>query len=230
MAYKHRVNTTKYEIIKAATETFLEKGYTATSVRSIAADLDMNPGLLMYHFPTKEHLLSELVEMLCEFQWQLMRSIVDDGNSLLMALCLELATIASVCDDNEILKDFYISSYSNPLTLGIIRKNDVQRAKLVFADYCPDWNDEQFAAAEILVSGTEYATFMTAGDEVPLEVRISGALRSIMTVYGVPKETREMKIANILSMDYHGIGLHILEEFKKYVNDTNEHTFEELTQ
>ena len=155
MARKRRVSTTKYEIIKAATKAFLEHGYTATSVRSIAADLDMNPGLLMYHFPTKEHLLEVLVEMLCDFQWKIMQLVVNEGNSSLMAVCLELATMASMCEDNEIAKDFYISSYSNPLTLGTIRKNDTQRAKLVFADFCPGWTDEQFAEAEILVSGTE---------------------------------------------------------------------------
>lgn len=230
MAYKHRVNTTKYEIIRAATETFLEKGYTATSVRSIAADLDMNAGLLMYHFPTKEHLLAELVEMLCNFQWQLLKTVVDEGNSSLMAVCLELATIAAACEQDEVIKDFYTSTYSNALTLAIIRKNDVQRAKIVFDEYCSGWSDEQFAEAEILVSGTEYATIMTAGDPVPLDVRIAGALNNIMAIYGIPSEIRKMKIDKIMALDYHNIGKRVLGEFKKYVNDTNEHTFEELTQ
>ncbi len=228
MVHKHRASTTKYEIIREATETFLEKGYTVTSVRSIAAELDMTPGLLMYHFSTKEHLLCELVNMLCDFQWQLMNTMVDDGNSSLMALCLELATIAAVCEENEVLRDFYTASYSHPLTLGTIRKNDKERAKLIFADYCSDWTDEQFAEAEVLVSGTEYATFMTTGDEVPLDVRISGALNNIMTIYGIPEELRKMKIEKILAMDYRNIGLHILDEFKKFVNDTNEQIFEEL--
>ena len=228
MARKRRVNTTKYEIIKAATESFLERGYTATSVRSIAADLDMNPGLLMYHFPTKEHLLEVLVEMLCDFQWKIIQLVVNEGNSSLMAVCLELATMASMCEDNEIAKDFYLASYSNPLTLGTIRKNDTQRAKLVFADFCPDWTDEQYAEAEILVSGTEYTTLMTAGDTVPLETRITGALNNIMTIYNVPEETRKIKIEKILAMDYHGIGKRILGEFRKFVNETNEHTFEEI--
>lgn len=227
MARNRRGSSTKHEIIKAATEAFLEKGYTATSIRSIAADLDMNAGLLMYHFPTKEHLLEVLVEMLCEFQWQLLKSVVDEGNSSLMAVCLELATIASACEDNEILKDFYIASYANPLTLATIRKNDTDRAKIVFADFCPDWTDEQYAEAEILVSGTEYATLMTAGYAVPLETRIAGALNNIMTIYQIPEETRKMKIEKILAMDYHGISKRILGEFRRFVEETNDHTLDE---
>lgn len=228
MAHKRRVNTTKYEIIRAASQAFLEHGYSATSIRSIAADLEMNAGLLMYHFPTKEHLLAVLVEMMCDFQWQMMKTAVEEGNSSLMAVCLELATMASMCEDDEIAKDFYLSAYSNPLTLGIIRKNDAQRAKLVFSEYCPDWEDKHFAEAEILVSGTEYTTFMTAGDEVSLEIRIAGALANIMMIYNVPEEIRKMKISKILAMDYHGLGKRILGEFRKFVEETNEHTFEEL--
>lgn len=228
MARRRRVNTTKYEIIREASKAFLEHGYSATSIRSIAADLDMNAGLLMYHFPTKEHLLAVLVEMMCDFQWQMMKAVVEEGNSSLMAVCLELAAMASMCEDDEIAKDFYISSYTNPLTLGIIRKSDMRRAKLVFSEYCPDWDEEHFAEAEILVSGIEYATFMTSDSEVSLETRIAGALANIMAVYKVPEETREMKIRKILAIDYHGIGKRVLREFRSYVEETNEHTFEEL--
>lgn len=228
MTHRRRVNTTKYEIIQAASKAFMEQGYTATSIRSIAAELDMNAGLLMYHFPTKEHLLAVLVEMLCDFQWQMIKNMVDEGKSSLLAVCMELATMAAMCEDDEIAKDFYLSAYSNSLTLGIIRKNDIRRAKMVFGEYCPDWTDQQFAEAEILVSGTEYATLMTAGDEVPLEVRIAGALNSILLTFNVPEETRRIKIDKIMAMDYHGIGKRILGEFKEYVDETNEQVFEDL--
>jgi len=228
MAHRRIVSTTKYEIIQAASKAFLEHGYSATSVRSIAAELDMNAGLLMYHFPTKEHLLAVLVEMLCNFQWQMMKNVVDEGNTSLMAVCLEFATMAAMCEDDEIAKDFYLSAYSNPLTIGIIRKNDTLRSRMVFGEYCPDWNEQHFAEAEILVSGIEYATLMTAGDEVPLEIRIAGALNNIMTTYNVPEETRKMKTEKILAMDYHGLGKRILDEFKVFVDETNDQAFEDL--
>lgn len=38
----------------------------------------------------------------------------------------------------------------------------MQRAKNVFGIYRPDWTDVDFEEAEVLVSGVEYATFMTA--------------------------------------------------------------------
>jgi AcrR family transcriptional regulator len=47
---------------------FLEQGYTATSTKQIADELDIVLGNLNYHFPSKEHLLAELADMLCNFQ------------------------------------------------------------------------------------------------------------------------------------------------------------------
>lgn len=223
-----RVNTTKMEIVQVATKMFLEKGYTSTSIKSICDELQISTGNLTFYFPTKEHILAELVEMLCNFQRKIMYDIVKEGNTSLAALCLELATMAAMCEEDEILKDFFLSSYSHPLTLEIIRKNDAERAQMVFKEYCPDWDEQDYVEAEILVSGIEYATLMTTDDSLPLEVRISGALNNIMTTYNVPEEVRKAKIAKILSLDYHEIGRRIVIEFKEYVNKVNKNAFEEL--
>ena len=225
---RRRVNTTKLEIIQTATRMFLENGYTATSVKAIANALDMSTGHLTFYFPAKEHLLAGLVDMLCSFQWALMKQHVEEGESLLMAICLELTSMAAICEENEITKDFFISAYTHSLTLEIIRRNDAQRAKLVFAEYCPNWSDRQFAEVETLVSGIEYATLMTTGDSASIDMRISGALNSIMLLYQVPEEIRRQKIQRVLAMDYRAIGRTVLQEFMAYIEETNEQAFEEL--
>ncbi len=219
---------TKLEIIQVATRMFLEKGYTNTTTKAICDELEMSKGNLTFHYPTKEHLLAVLVDMLCEFQWKLMEEEAGDGISSVMAICLEMMSMASACEKNEIARDFFVSVYSSPMTLDIIRKNDAKRAKKVFAQYCEGWSDEQFAEAEILVSGIEYSTLMTTDFSVPLGTRISGALNQIMTIYNVPEETRKMKIQKVLAMDYHSIGARILSEFIEYVEKVNEQAFEEL--
>ena len=84
-------------------------------------------------------------------------------------------------------------------------------------EYCPDWTDEQFREAEILVAGIEHATLNAIDKTVPLETRISGALNTIMTIYNVPEEIRKIKIDKVLAMDYLSIGKRIFKEFKEYV-------------
>lgn len=46
----------RHQIIKTAASLFAAKGFDATSMRDIAADLDMNAGSLYYHFKSKEQL------------------------------------------------------------------------------------------------------------------------------------------------------------------------------
>ena len=114
------------------------------------------------------------------------------------------------------------------MTLKIIRENDTERSKEVYKDYCKGWTDEEFAEAEILVSGIEYATLMSLDEHVSLETRISGALDKILIIYGVPEDLRKTKIKKALSYDYKHIGERIFKEFKEYVDKTTEENFEQM--
>ena len=219
---------TKLEIVQVASRQFLEKGYSGTTVSAISKELEMSPGNLTFHFPTKEHLLAELVDLLCSFQWVRMEEEANEGFSSIMAICLELTSMASACEDDPVIKDFFISSYTSPMCLEIIRRNDTDRAKKVFGDYCRDWTHEQFAEAEILCSGIAYATLMTAEDPVSIETRISGALNNILQIYGIPEEIRQAKIRKVFAMDYKNLGRQVLMEFKEYVKNANEQAFLEL--
>jgi len=228
MAHRRKCNTTKLEIIQVACRLFLEQGYSKTTIKSIANELDISTGHLMFYFPSKEHLLFTLVQMLCDFQWKMMQSIVKEGTTSLMALCLELSSMAAACEDDETARDFFIAAYTHPLTLNLIRKNDTERAEAIFADFCPNWERLHFLEAGILVSGIEYTTLMTTGEPVPLDTRIAGALNTILTTYRIPEETRKLKIERVLSMDYRSLGQRVLKEFKEYVKEANEQALEDL--
>lgn len=219
---------TRFEIVQTATRMVWEKGYSGTSIKMIAKELNVSTGNLTYHYPTKEHLLSVLVDELCKFQRKLIEEEAEDGISSVMAVCLELMSMASACESNPIAKDFFISSYQSPVTLKIIRENDTERSKEVYKEYCKRWTDEQFEEAEILVSGIEYATLMSLDEHVSLETRIAEALDKILYVYNVPKKIRETKIKKALSYDYKHIGERIFKEFKEYVDKTTEETFEQM--
>lgn len=209
--------STKNKILRVSTTMFLEVGYSKTSPQMIAKELKVSTGNLTYYYPTKEHLLAVLTDLLCKYQWKMIKNEADDGISSLLALCFELMTMAAACEESEVAKDFFVSTYQSPKCLEIIHNNDTARAKEVFAEYCPDWTDEQFREAEILVAGIEHATLNAIDKTVPLETRISGALNTIMSIYNVPEEIRKMKIDKVLAMDYRSIGKRIFNEFKEYV-------------
>lgn len=226
MSAAKKLNATKKEIILTATRMFLERGFTDTSVKLISGELGISTGNLTFHYPTKEHLLAVLVKMLCDFQWRSMETALDDGSSPLMALCLELAAMAAICEENPVSRDFYLSAYTHPMTLDIIRVSDQKKAEKLFANYCSDWQTMTFAEAETLVSGIEYATLMNTPCSPPLDVRLSGALRAILKIYCVPDNEVEQCIEKVLHMDYRKICRQVLAQFTDYVHNVTEEQLE----
>ena len=199
---KRKIINTKLEILQCSMELFLEKGYTASYVTTIAQKLGISTGNLTFYFPTKEHLLAELVKELCVFQWQTMEKAATDGKSSLLAYLLELATIVSVCDENSVAKDFYLSAYTHSLPLKIIRESDTQKTETVFSEYCKGWSETDFIIAENIVSGIEYSMLVTEDTaEVSLEKRIKSSLDVIMKIYDVPENIRKSLLQSVISMD-----------------------------
>ena len=219
---------TKYQIIEVASEFFFEAGYSVTSPKMIAGELDISPGNLTYYFPTKEHLLSEIVKMLCEFQQKLLDYESDKGIDSIGSICIELMTVAAACQESEIARDFFTAAFQSPLCRDILRNDHVNRAKRIFAQQCNDWTDEQFVRAELLIMGLQYITIVSTDDILPLKTRISGALNQILSIYNVDKETINTEIKKVLDMDCRILGKRVLAEFIAYVEQTNEHTLENM--
>ena len=227
MARKEKFQT-KPEIVKLALHTFLTQGYTESSTKKIAKELGISIGNLAYHFPTKEHLLAELTALLCDYHMIIMEAEVDEGKTSLLAYLLELTSMMAICDENQVAKDLYTAMYRNPLPLKLIREADTQKVKSIFADYCPDWEDDDFAMTENAVSGIEYASLMEENAEnIPLEKRIAKILTVVMKAYNIPEDIRHMKIQKVLTMDYRRIGRQFVAGFAEYVETINQQVLDE---
>lgn len=217
----------RLEIVQRAVNLILENGYSATSPTAVASALHISLGNLTYHFKTKDQILAVLIELLADFQWQTVQEVMEEGETPITALCFELTAMAAMCEENEVARDLYVSAYTTFRSLEVIRKSDKERAKKVFAEFCPNWTDEMFAEAELLVSGIESATLMTTSDSPSLEARIAGAMDKILSIYNVPEERRKMKIDKALSLDYRTYGQNLFENFKKYVFELTDKSFED---
>ena len=227
MARRERFQT-KLEIIKLASEMFLTQGYTEASTKQLAVELDISYGNLGYHFPTKEHLLAEMTTRLCDYHLIVMEAEIDEGRTSLLAYLMELTSMMAICEENEVAKDLYTSVYKHPMSLKLIRQADTLKIKSIFAEYCPDWTDEDFALTENAVSGVEYASLMTENAEgVPLDKRIVKTLNVVMKAYNVPEDIREQKIQKVLSLDYRRIGRQFIEGFTEYVEKINNEALNE---
>ena len=228
MARTRKPSPMKAAIIKTASELFFENGFSKTTSGELCKKLDIGTGNLTFYFPTKEHILAVLVQMMIDYQWQEMESAADEGKSSLLAYCLELTTLVSISEEYPEMNDFLLAAYTHPMTIDLIRANDVEKIKQVFSEYTSTWDSERLTEIEAIISGIEYATIMKTEHSATLERRIEGALNSIMLLMGVPEETRQKKIKKVFAMDYLSIGRKVYEDFKQYVTETNENALDEI--
>lgn len=205
-----------------ASRRFIENGYTKTDKLAVAKELGISAGNVSFHYPTKEHLFVAFVEELCDFQWRMIDILEHEDKSPLLALCIEFATMCAAAEENEAIRDIYLSAYRLPMPLAVIRENDTRKTKQIFSEFNPDWTDEQFIVMENLYSGIEYGTFSSAGkSEVSLDLRIASALDTALSMYNVPESLRKQKIEKIIAMDYRSLGRKILTDFKDYITAVN---------
>lgn len=223
-----RVTTTKYEIIQVASEFFFDAGYSNTSPKMIAEELGLSTGNITYYFPTKEHLLSVLVEMLCDFQLKMLEAEADIGMGSVASICLETMTVAVACDESEIARDFFTAAFQSEICRNYLRKNHVERAKKIFKNECTNWADGEFHQAELLVMGLQYAAIVPTNADIPLKTRIAGVLNQILSIYNIEEETRQKEIEKVLTRDCRGISKQVLDEFTRFVERTNEQTLEQM--
>lgn len=215
---------TKYEIICVASKFFMEVGYSNTSPKMIAKELGLSTGNITYYFPSKEHLLSVIVEMLCDFQWKMLEAEIDMGIGSAASICLETMSVAVACDENEIARDFFVTTFQSELCRNYLRQNHVERAKKIFREECADWTDEQFHQAELLVMGLQYAAIIPTDADIPLKTRLEGALGQILSIYNVDEEIGQKEIKKVLAKDCRGISRRVISEFVDYVEKSNEQT------
>ena len=219
--------TTKYEIVQTASEFFFTKGFSNTSPRMIAEKLVLSTGNITYYFKSKEHLLLTTVEELCNFQWNMLEAEIDKGIGSAVSVCLETMTVAVACEESEIARDFFIATFQSQLCRNHLRQNHVDRAKKIFASECDGWTDEQFHQAELLIMGLQYSAIVPTDANIPLKMRLSGALNQILSIYNVDEETRREEIQKVLDKDCREISKRVLEAFTDFVKKKNAKTLNE---
>ena len=177
--------TRKYDIIKNAFEHFFSIGYSNTSYKTIAKEMNISTGNITHYFPSKEHLLCTITEMLCEFQWRMFESISENGFGSIGSICMEMMTVATGCEQSEIARNFFSAVFESQMCRNLLRKNHVERSKIIFAKECEGWTEKDFEQAELMVMGLQYSTIAANDAPIPLKEKISGALDQVLYIYRV---------------------------------------------
>jgi AcrR family transcriptional regulator len=68
---------TREQILRAARDLFAERGYTGTTVRSVAAAAEVQPGLLHHYFGSKQQLYREALDLTVD-PWEVLTHLLDN--------------------------------------------------------------------------------------------------------------------------------------------------------
>jgi AcrR family transcriptional regulator len=72
---------TRRRILETALRLFASQGFHGTSIRDVAKELELQPSALYSHFPSKEHILAELVQIGHEAHHEALRGVLLNAGS-----------------------------------------------------------------------------------------------------------------------------------------------------
>lgn len=224
-----RPNLTKLEIIEAGTRMFLENGYTNTSVKAISDELKISTGNLTFYFPTKEHLLLELVKNLTGFYSEKIQKNLKNGQEKLFIYCGKIAEQIALCEVNPQAKDLFVAIYSLPIPLTYMKDWSAKINQELLEERLSDWSLEHFQKVENIVSGIERSALADPCTETyPLADKIKVTLDSLLKIYDVSSEERAAVIGEILKTDYCSAGQEMFQQFIEYTKQLNQEAFRDV--
>ena len=188
-----------------AARQFLEKGYTATSLRSIAAEGGFSLSALLRVFGSKEGLLCALVDYVLSGQFaaaeRLVAGLTDDP---VLYYAAETTLQLHMAESDEAIRDLYGAVYSLPESAELVRRSVTEKMLgQVFRAYLPGAAPADLYQLEI-ASGSIIRGYMTVpcSADFPMEQKVRRFLECSLRVYRVPEEKIAEAVGFVMRFDY----------------------------
>lgn len=217
-----RLEKMKKRVLFTAAKFFLEKGFTATTLRSIADASGVNIGSLINFFNSKEELLCELVRYVIEGQFQatakLLKGKTEDKILLYAA---ETTLQLYIAESNEHIRDLYSAAYSLPKSSEIIKHTIARKLEDIFKEHLPDLDAKDFYELEI-ASGGIMRGYMTVPCDLyfTMERKVRRFLETTFLIYRLPDEKLEEAVAFVSEYDYPTIAKNTIDSMLRYLDET----------
>ena len=159
----------KSEIIAAACQLFLTKGYDSTTMQDVMRHLQIAKGTIYHYFSSKEQLLEAVIDSVAEDEMQRLSETLDNtkGNALerLEHLIMDGANRHGEDDHEELLGHLHKTANAG-MHIRLLAKVVTMQAPLyaeLFRQGCEEGifaTDHPLECAEFLLSGIQFLTDM----------------------------------------------------------------------
>jgi len=201
MGQKKRNHPMRAKLLKIALELYLENGFTNTTNQMIVQRAKCSPGELTHFFGTKENILYEVVGMILPSHQKTMEGD-SDAIPPVVRYALEIAVEIAMCEQSPVVRNLYISAYTLPKTMELIREHSYRKSVSCFGSSLPEWTERDFYETEILNMGIVFAALMDECDpRYTVKQKVARVIEALLKMYELPKERRKETIDAIVSMD-----------------------------
>lgn len=209
----------KNAVLFNAAKLFLEKGYTATTLKNIAVQANINIGSLMNLFNSKEDILCELVKYVLEGQFTTIEKLLErftDDKILFYAAETTLQLYMS--ESNEYVRDLYSAAYSMPKSSKIIQYMITEKLENIFKEHLPHLETKDFYELEIASGGIIRGFMMVPCNMYfTMERKVRRFLETSFRIYEIPKEKTEEAIQFVAQFDFVNIAQEAVSSMLAYL-------------
>ncbi len=194
----------KRKVLLTAAKTFMEKGYTETTLRSIAQKAGVNIGSLINLFNTKEDILSELVEFVLEGQFDKASKLISGvTQDKILLYAAETTLQLYMAESHESIRSLYAAAYSMPKSSTVIQGNITGKLEYIFKEHLPDLKTQDFYKLEIATGGIMRG-FMTIPCNMwfTMEQKVQAFLETSLSIYRVSEEKIREAVEFVSKFDY----------------------------
>ncbi|MCD8108651.1 MAG: TetR/AcrR family transcriptional regulator [Clostridiales bacterium] len=214
----------KQLIINAAAESFLEKGFTNTTIRHIITKLGISTGLFTGQFKTKEDVLYELVGFVLEQQFAVSEQMAagrTDDKILMYAAETVLQLYIVEMDEN--LRDVYYNAYSLPKTSALIQQIVTRKVEAIFKEQLPQLESRDFYLLEIATGGIMRGFMITpCSIWFTMDMKVEAFLQNTLRLYYVPDEKIAEAIAFVKTIDFKQAAKETVDGIFRYLEKQRE--------
>ena len=192
------------QVLHTAARLFLEQGYTATTVREISKESEVEINAMVRAFGNKANILCELVEYVLEGQFaateQCLKGVTDDP---LLFYAAETTLQLYMAESGEQIRDLYSAAYSMPESSALIMRKITEKLEQLFKAYQPDLETKDFYEFEIATGGVMRG-FMTVPCDLyfTMDRKVRRFIECVFRIFQVPEEKTEEAIAFVSRFDY----------------------------
>ena len=210
---------TRTLVLHSATKLFIENGYTNTRIKDIANDSGVGYNEIFRMFTDKDNLLSHLVDLVIECQFEMSKDVLKEkSEDLLLLYMFECALQLYIAESNENIREMYAVSYSMPSTSLKIYQYLTDKLENIFKEYLPHYETKDFYELEIAVAGIMRGFIINPCNMYfTMDRKIKRYIKTILKIFEVPKEKTNELIEFISSYDLKAYANEVINSLYEYI-------------